>query len=241
MGQIVFRVRDNKIGVHHCVIAVAGISFPGRRNSGRVLHCMESGFASRQTDKSFIKVVEPPAEYLWGVTRGIGGHENELHLIGNAGRQTLQSYANLRHVQGTLIGALGIAEKQERDRSLSSVPEIKRRPGGVRENKSWFGQGRRDQTAPVGVTLALLRRRPGREKEEESQRARFHGKPPVSKQLLFPSCRVRREWHRYSRRCLGSGRSPESACPPEATGGAPADLAVQGTKIPSSRCLPVSR
>ncbi len=97
----------------------------------------------------FIEIVEPPAQFHRGVPCGIGGNKNELDLIGNTGGQFLQSHANIRHVHGTLIGAIGIAEKKERDRPQGSVPEIKRSTGGVGENKSRFRQGRRDQAAPV--------------------------------------------------------------------------------------------
>ena len=102
-----------------------------------------------------IEIVEPPAQFHRGVPCGIGGDKNELDLIGNTGRQFLQSHAKIRHVHGTLIGAIGIAEKEERDRPLGSVPEIKRRTGGVRENESRFRQGRRDQAAPVCLLSAL--------------------------------------------------------------------------------------
>src|SRR6266513_2010560 len=43
----------------------------------------------------------------------------------------------------TLIGAVGISEKQEPDVSPGSLPEINRSTDGVGENKSWFRQGRR--------------------------------------------------------------------------------------------------
>jgi hypothetical protein len=55
----------------------------------------------------------------------------------------LQGHTKVHHVQWTLIGAVGISEKQERDVSPGFLPEIKRSTDGVGENKSWFRQGRR--------------------------------------------------------------------------------------------------
>ena len=155
MGQIVFCVRDNKIGVPNRIVAVAGRSFLGRRNPRNLLGRRESSFGSREADKMFIEIVEPAAQVHRGVACGIGGNKNELDLIANTGGQFLQSPVNIRHVCWALIGAIGIAEKEKRDRALGSVPEIKRSTGGVRENKSRFQQGRRDQAAPIRCFRAL--------------------------------------------------------------------------------------
>ena len=97
----------------------------------------------------FIEIVEPPAQFHRRVPRRIGGNKNELNLIGNTGGQFLQSRANICHVRGTLIGTIGITEKEKRDRPHGPVPEIKRSAGRVSENKSRFRQRRRDQAAPV--------------------------------------------------------------------------------------------
>src|SRR5947207_67179 len=60
-------------------------------------------------------------------------------------------------MHGTLIGTVGISEKQQRDRSLGSGPEIKRRAGGVGESESRFRQWRCDQPTTIRVAIALLR------------------------------------------------------------------------------------
>ena len=160
MGQIVFGVRDNKIGMSHGVISPRGPGLLGRRNARSLLGRVESSFVSGEADKMFIETVEPAAQFHGGVPCGIGGHKNELDLIGDTGGQFFQSHANIRHVHGTLIGAIGVAEKEERNRPLGSVPEIKPSAGGVRENKSRLRQRWRDQTAPVRVgsrPVALVR------------------------------------------------------------------------------------
>jgi len=81
MGQIVFCVRDNKIGVPNRI--VAGPGFLGRRNACSLLDCFESNFGSREADKMFIEIVEPPAQFHRGVSCGIDGNKNELDLIGH--------------------------------------------------------------------------------------------------------------------------------------------------------------
>jgi hypothetical protein len=144
MGQIIFGVRDNKIGVPNRIVAVAGPRFPRPRNACGRLDCFESSFGSSEADKMFIEIVEPPAQFHRGIPCGIGGDKNEFDLIGNTGGQFLQSGTNVRHVRRALIGAIGIAEKEERDRPPSAVPEIKRSTGGVSQNKSRFRQGRSD-------------------------------------------------------------------------------------------------
>ena len=47
MSQIVLGVRDNKIGVHNRVIAIAGYCFASRRNPCSLLDSLESSFSSR--------------------------------------------------------------------------------------------------------------------------------------------------------------------------------------------------
>src|SRR5258708_2951099 len=105
-----------------------------------------------------IEIVEPPTQLYWGVPCGIGSNENELDPISNARRQFLQSDADVGHMHGTLIGAIGVAEKQECHRPHGPVPEIKLSTGGVNQNKLRFRQGRRDEATPVCAALALLRR-----------------------------------------------------------------------------------
>ncbi len=153
MGQIVFGVHHNKIGVRDGM--VAGLCV-GQRNARSLLNRRESSLGSREADKAFIEIVEPPAQLRRSVVRGIRSDKNEFDLIGHAGGQSLQSRANICHMHGTLVGAIGIAEKEERDRSLGPVPEIKRSTGRVSENKSRFQQGRRDQAAPI-CFLRMLR------------------------------------------------------------------------------------
>ena len=155
MGQIVFCVRDNKIGVPNRIVAIAEPRFLGWRNARSLLDCFESSFGSREADKMFIEIVEPPAQFHRGVSCGIGGNKNELDLIGNIRGQFLQSRANIRHVRGTLIGAIRITEKKERNRPQGSVPEIKRITGGVGQNKSRFRQGRSDHAAPIRCYIGL--------------------------------------------------------------------------------------
>lgn len=96
-----------------------------------------------------IEIVEPAAQFYRGIPCGIGGHKNEFDLIGNTGGQFLQSRANICHVRRTLIGTIGITEKEKRDRSHGPLPEIKRSAGRVSENKSRFRHRRRDQAASV--------------------------------------------------------------------------------------------
>src|SRR5215470_3945607 len=83
MGQIVFCVRDNKIGVPNRIVAIAEPRFLGWRNARSLLDCFESSFGSREADKMFIEIVEPPAQFHRGVSCGIGGNKNELDLISN--------------------------------------------------------------------------------------------------------------------------------------------------------------
>jgi len=146
MGQIVFGVHDNKIGVRNGM--VTGLCV-GQRDARSLLDHRESSLGSREADKVFTEIVEPPAQLHRSVVCGVGSYKNEFDLIGHTGGQSLQSRPNICHVHGALIGAIGIAEKEERDRSLGPVPEIKRSTGRVSENKSRFRQGRRDQAAPV--------------------------------------------------------------------------------------------
>lgn len=89
MGQIVFCVRDNKIGVPNRIVAVAGPRFLRRRNARGRLDCFESSFGSSEADKMFIEIVEPPAQFHRGVPCGIGCNKNELDLIGHTRGQFL--------------------------------------------------------------------------------------------------------------------------------------------------------
>ena len=138
MGSIVFCVRDNKIGVPNRIVAVARPRSLCRRNTRGLLDCFESSFGSRETDEMFVEIVEPLAQSYRGVSCGIGCNKNELDLIGHIPRAVFQSGTKIRHVQGTLIGAMRITEKKERNRAQGSVPEIKRKTGGVGQNKSRF-------------------------------------------------------------------------------------------------------
>lgn len=96
-----------------------------------------------------IEIVEPAAQLHGSISRGISGNKNEFDLISNTGGQVLKGRANIRHARGTLIRAIGIAEKEKRDRPPGSVPKIKWNTGGVRENKFRFRNWGRDHAAPV--------------------------------------------------------------------------------------------
>ena len=63
VGQIVFGVRENKIGVRNRIVAVTRPCFVGRRNPRSLLNRLESSFGSREADKMFIEIVEPPAQF----------------------------------------------------------------------------------------------------------------------------------------------------------------------------------
>ena len=135
MGQIVFGVRDNKIGMGHRVISTGCPDF-WATGTPAPSGPLESSFISGEADKMFIETVEPAAQFRGGIPCGIGGHKNEFDLIRDTRGQFFQGHANIRHVHGTLIGAIGVAEKEERNRPLGSVPKIKPSARGVRENKS---------------------------------------------------------------------------------------------------------
>jgi len=166
MGQIVSGIRNNKIGVGDSIVAVALFCLVSRGDSRSLLNRFDSRFASREAGKMFIEIVQPPAQFLRRVPCRIRRNKNELDLIGQARWQFLQCHANIRHVHGTLIAAIGVAEKEKRHRPLGSVPEIKRRAGSVSENKSRLGQRRRYETAPVGIDRTLLCRRQTRENQQ---------------------------------------------------------------------------
>src|SRR5712664_3761267 len=57
MGQIVFGVCDNKIGVRNRIVAAAGRCFAGQRNPRGLLDRLESSFGSRETDKMSVEIV----------------------------------------------------------------------------------------------------------------------------------------------------------------------------------------
>lgn len=166
MGEIVFGVRDDKVGVRHSIVPVAGPCLVSRRNSSSLLDRLNISFVSREAGKMSVEIVQPLTQLCRGVPRGIGGDKHELDVISHAGGQFLQSYANIGHVHGALIGTIGVAEKEQRDRPLGSFPKIKRSTGRVSENKFRFRQGRRDEPAPIRVAVALLRWRQTRENEE---------------------------------------------------------------------------
>ena len=63
-----------------------------------------------------IESIEPPAQLDWSVPCGICGNKNQLDSISKTGGQFLKSYADICRVHGALIGAIGVAEKQERNR-----------------------------------------------------------------------------------------------------------------------------
>ena len=67
----------------------------------------------------------------------------------------LQGHTKIRHVQWTLIGAVGMSEKQERDVSSGFLPEIKRSTDGVGENKSNLGFGRGGVLISPGVPYSV--------------------------------------------------------------------------------------
>jgi hypothetical protein len=159
VGQIVFRVRENKIGVRNCIVHFGEPGFPGRRSPRRLLGCFDGGFGSRQTNKAIVKLIEPAAQHRGNVTCGIGGHKNKLDLIRDTGWDFLRRRSNIRHVHRTLIGAIRVPKKEERDGPLRSLPEIERSAGGVSEDKSRFRQGRRDHATPVRCLQAIGGRR----------------------------------------------------------------------------------
>src|SRR5207253_5037399 len=80
-------------------------AFPPRRSSDLLLDRRESSLGSREADKVFTEIVEPPAQLHRSVVCGVGSYKNEFDLIGHTGGQSLQSRPNICHVHGALIGA----------------------------------------------------------------------------------------------------------------------------------------
>ncbi len=91
--------------------AVARIRLLGQGNSGSLLGGIESSRGSGQANKTFIKIVKPPAQFYPGVPTGIGRDKDELDLTGYSRWQSLQRRTEIRHVHRTLIGTIRIAEK----------------------------------------------------------------------------------------------------------------------------------
>ena len=155
VAQVVFGVGYNKVGVADCIVAVARICLVGQRNPGSLLGCIDGSRSSCEASKTFIEIVEPPAQVHARIPSGIGGDKDERDLSGYTRGQFLQGRADTCHVQGTLRGAMRIAEKQERDCPPGSVEKIKRSTGGVSEDEMRFRQGRRYQAAPVVLWLIV--------------------------------------------------------------------------------------
>ena len=65
MGQIVFGVRDNKIGVGNSVVP-GRPGLLGQRNARSFLDRLKSSFVSGEADKMFIETVEPAAQFRRG-------------------------------------------------------------------------------------------------------------------------------------------------------------------------------
>ncbi len=132
MGQIVFRVGEDKIGVTDGIVPIGKRCFSGGRDARSLLGGVDSGFASGQADKTLIKKIQPGAQYFWGVSCRIRGDKDQLDLISEIRGHFLKGHTDIGHVERTLIGATGISEKEERDVSLGLLPEIKRSTGGIR-------------------------------------------------------------------------------------------------------------
>ena len=90
-----------------------------------------------------VEVVEPPPQDSRVVPCRIRGDKYQFHLIDHSWRQFLQSRADIRHVHRTLVGAVGITEKKQRDRPLGSVPHL----GGI---------AREEQVEETADVLSLL-------------------------------------------------------------------------------------
>ena len=67
-----------------------------------------------------------------------------LDLIRNARGHFLQRGAQVRHVHGTLIGAIRVTKEQKRDITLGPLLEVKGSTGGIRQDESRLRLRRRD-------------------------------------------------------------------------------------------------
>ena len=83
MGEIVFGEGEDKCRVDDFVIPIVGDSFCGGKNRHGPFGCLDRGLASRQTDETLIKIIEPRAHYLWAVARRVGRDKNYLDLCRN--------------------------------------------------------------------------------------------------------------------------------------------------------------
>ncbi len=155
VGQIVFRVGENKISVSNSIVSGTAPCFSSRRYPRSLLGCLDGGLASCKADKALIKMIQPRADYFGGVSCRISGDEYQLDLIPEIRGHFLKGPTDIGHVERTLIGATGIAEKEERDVSLGLWPEVKRSAGGIRQSKSGFRQGRCHQAASVRCFTAI--------------------------------------------------------------------------------------
>src|SRR4051794_7668614 len=103
MRKVVLAVGYDEVCVCHSVVAVCRAGLRGYRHTGSALHRLYSLLGSCQADKPWIENIEPAAEHVRRVPRGISGYEHEFHLISNSWRELLQRSAERCHVHGTLI------------------------------------------------------------------------------------------------------------------------------------------
>lgn len=142
MSFVVLRVSKNEIGMGDAIVSAGAAGLPSCWNARSFLHIFDGCFGSGQADKPPIEIVELPAQFRTRVARGIRRNKNQFHAAGSPQGQLLQGRRDVGHVHRALIRAICITEEQECNRTLRSVPEIKRSTGGIHKGKSRFRQGR---------------------------------------------------------------------------------------------------
>ena len=169
--EIIFAVSENEIGMRHCVVAV-DLPRPCRQRDARgPLDRLNGPFRSGEADKTRVEEIQPATQHNGRITRGIGGHEDELDAIRNFGGQYFERGAQVRHVHRTLIGAVRVTEEQKRDVTVGALPEIECRTGSIGEDESRLRQRRRDQAAPVVLPYSAEPALPKRKSGEERRAA----------------------------------------------------------------------
>ncbi|HTS30200.1 MAG TPA: hypothetical protein VMH81_30220 [Bryobacteraceae bacterium] len=108
--EVVFGVSEHKVGVRHSVAASLQSRFSGWGNSCGPLDRRDGLFRSGEANESAGEEVQPAADCGRRITRGIGGHEDELDLISapGANRRPTHKHSTLPWMLAGLASVISV-------------------------------------------------------------------------------------------------------------------------------------
>ena len=135
VGEVVLREHHDVGRVADAVVGRARVFLGDRRHEQRLRDGIELVVGGNEADERRVEGVEPLAQERGRVAVGVAGDEDDLHLRGLVGLHLLQGRVHVGHDRGADVGAVGVANVDERELVRGLLRQVVGLAGGVGEDE----------------------------------------------------------------------------------------------------------